>query len=105
MTSLGDIRREIQKAYKKAGNWRVVARQFGITPAMAWRIAVDGYEPKEAKIRVKLGLAAMAPAPVCPHCGEVHIKKRCPEKRRQHRDLFAMDEGELRQALEGREEF
>ena len=105
MASLGSVRRKIKKAYKEAQNWRVVAEQFGITVAMAWRIANQDYEPKDPKIRVKLGLSALAPAPVCERCGEVHVSKRCTSRQRKHRDLFAMDVNELRKALINRKEW
>ena len=72
---------------------------------MAWRIAKQGYEPKDPKIRVRLGLAALGEAPVCEHCGEVHVSQRCSKKRTRHRDLYAMDEDELREALINRKEW
>jgi len=62
---------------------------FGVSPAMAWRISEQGYEPKDAKIRLLLGLSAMGEAPVCPYCGEVHVARGCPVRRRRHvRSLF-----------------
>lgn len=98
MASIGDIRRRMEKAYKKLGNWRLVADEFGVDPSLAWQIVERGYEPKKVKNRVKLGLPAMAPAPVCRHCGEVHVSRRCAKKAaiRRVRDLWDLPVEELR---------
>jgi len=101
---LGDIRREIKKSYKELQDWRKVAKKYDLTPAMAWRIAVQGYEPKNAQIRLKLGLPSMAPAPVCPYCGVVHVKKHCDRQPVKHRDWYAVDPEELKILLARREE-
>jgi hypothetical protein len=71
---------------------------------MAWRIAKRKYEPKDPKIRVRLGLPTRVEVSACPSCGEVHLKKHCPKKVSRHRDLLAMDVRELRMALEERKE-
>ena len=108
MKDLGSIRRELRKAYSEArrmnGGWREVGARYGISPAMAWRIAKRKYEPKDPKIRVRLGLPTRVEVSACPSCGEVHLKKHCPKKVSRHRDLFAEDPEALRRALENREE-
>jgi len=71
------LRNRIKLAYATRHNWRAVAAQYGVSSGMAYRIAVNDYEPREAHIRHKLGLPALAPAPVCAKCGEVHVTKRC----------------------------
>ena len=94
MKTIHTVRREIGRAYTRAEKdkrkWRVVAAQFGLTPAMAWRIVNQEYEPKEPHIRARLELPALAPAPVCPKCGDVHVTKRCTKagtRVRRWRDL------------------
>lgn len=105
MNRMDSIRQEIKKAYKKAKNWRRVGDQFGISEGMAWRIVNEGYEPKGPQIRIHLGLPAYELAPVCPHCGVVHVTKRCPGPVRRRKQRWAdMSEDELRWALEHREE-
>jgi len=108
VVSLSSVRRTLKKAYQEAagrGGWRKVGAQFGISPAMALRIANQKYEPKDPKIRVRLGLPARVEVSACPVCGEVHVKKNCPKRVIRHRDLFAEDPEELRRALEERKEF
>ena len=65
------------KAQNQAGrSWRVIARQDYQTRIPAGtlsRISGGGYEPKDPKIRKRLGLPCYAQAPVCPQCGEVHV--------------------------------
>jgi hypothetical protein len=81
MTQLDTVARKVRKLYQKLHNWRAVGAELGITCGMAYRVA-HGYEPKEARIRYRLGLPALAPAPVCRRCGEVHTTQRCTKNRR-----------------------
>lgn len=46
------------------------------------RIATSDYFPKRRDVLQALGVPEMHLAPVCPTCGEVHISKRCPAKRK-----------------------
>lgn len=93
------------RAHDQGLNWRQVGSIYRITGGMAYRIAKEkGYEPKDAHIRYVLGLPALLPTPVCEHCGEVHVSRRCPHRPkpvRRWRDLPALA---LRWALENREE-
>jgi hypothetical protein len=73
---------------------------------MAFRIALQGYEPKDLKIRSRLGLTSMAPAPVCAKCGKVHVSKRCTARPALWmRKVWDTPEAELRWRLENREEY
>ena len=103
--NIDTLRRKIKKAYQKRHNWRDTGAEFGVTGGMVYRIAMSDYEPKRAHIRAALGLPVYIPAPACPHCGIVHISKRCPSQRKQPRDLFSMSVAELRWRLEHREEY
>jgi len=99
--TIGDIRRELRKAHRKLHTWRAVGREWDLNCGMAYRIAMDRYEPKDARIRVKLGLPAMVMAPVCRVCGVVHVSKRCTARPRvKRRDLSDFPVGELRRMLE-----
>jgi hypothetical protein len=74
---------------------------------MAFRIATQGYEPKEAHIRVRLGLSAMVAAPACAKCGEVHVTRRCRKEMeavRPNRAWRDRSVEEVRWALVNREE-
>jgi hypothetical protein len=42
---------------------------------------IKGEEPRDPHIRAILRLPILAPAPVCPTCGEIHIKARCPHRK------------------------
>ena len=80
VTTYNAVRRDLQRSYvshKGVDGWRGVAGDFGISKPMAYRIAVDGYEPKDPHIRAALGLPTFVPAPACQKCGDVHISKRC----------------------------
>ena len=104
--TIGDVRRRLEKAYKRLGTWRAVGREFGLSSGMAFRIARREYEPKDVHIRAQLGLAAMAPAPVCPKCGVVHVSRRCTARPAMWmRRVWETPTSELRWRLENREEF
>lgn len=81
-------------------SWRAIAdldEYKGIPPGTLCTYAKTGKLPH--KWRRQLGLADYALAEVCPIHGVVHVR-RCPGSGVvRHRDLFAMGEGELRQAL------
>lgn len=40
----------------KTHSWAALARKYGVHKAVLWRIANDGYEPKNAELRKRLGL-------------------------------------------------
>ncbi len=42
--------------HKELGSWRKVGAEIGVTGAMAYRVAKEGYQPKSPEIRAKLGL-------------------------------------------------
>lgn len=65
--------------YNLLGTWRAVAAKYGVSAGMAQRVATTEYRPKNVEIRRRLGLPVTVPAPVCPACGVVHVKK-CPAK-------------------------
>jgi hypothetical protein len=87
--SINSVKRILAARYKQLKNYRKVAAEFGLSPAMVCIIITQDYEPKRADIRLKLGLSAFAYAPVCYTCGIVHVSKRCPERRtlKRWRDL------------------
>ncbi len=109
MSSIDTVKRRLQKQYKAqkstgAGGWREVGMANGITGSMAYRIAMEeSYEPHDAVIRQSLGLVVLAPAPVCEHCGKVHVSRRCPS-RRIYKDLWDIPASILRRMLEERYE-
>jgi hypothetical protein len=103
MATFNDIRSKLKNAYKQQHSYRLVGEQFGISSPTARRIIEEDYEPKTIRIRLALGLPAYAPAPVCPKCGVVHLRKFCP-KPRQYHDLYDMPVTALRSSLDNRVE-
>jgi len=73
-------RTDLRAAYHRLGTERAVAAEIGLSAGMVHKVMMDGYEPKTGKIRLALGLPAMAPAPVCIYCGVPHTTKRCTAK-------------------------
>lgn len=65
--------------------WRTIAllTEYKGVPAGTLCDISKGHEPKSARIRLLLHLPALAPAPVCSTCGEVHLRKSatCPKDR------------------------
>ena len=72
-----ELKNDILRRYANLGNWRAVGKDMGITSGMAFRVAVNGYEPHDPHIRSILNLPVLLPAPVCLKCGEVHVTKKC----------------------------
>lgn len=107
MMDITSLRKRLWKAYRansNKGGWRAVAAQYNVSAAMIYRIANSSYEPKAAWARYHLGLPALAPAPVCPKCGQVHVTKRCTRRKPPKRWIdYSVDE--LRWAFENRVDF
>lgn len=102
--STSTLRSALNRQHRKLGNWRAVGAKYGISHAMAHRIATSDYEPKDPHIRAQLGLPALVPAPACPKCGEVHVSKRCTKSSKPARRLWDMTPSALAKALINREE-
>ena len=49
------IQARVKELYGVLGSWPKVGAKLGVSPAMAWRVAKQGYEPKDPEIRKKLG--------------------------------------------------
>lgn len=75
--SLETVKAGLWERRRTLGNWEAVASEIGVSLGTTVRVA-NGYEPKQPAIREALGLPVTAPAPVCPKCGVVHIRKTCP---------------------------
>ncbi len=48
--------KEIQDLYEGLGTWDAVGKHYDVHRSVVWRIANDGYEPKDNQIRFMLGL-------------------------------------------------
>ena len=79
--TIENVKNAIKSEYKSRHNWRKVADVFGITGGMAYRIA-HGYEPREAHIRHVLHLPALVEVAPCAKCGEIHLRRTCPQTTR-----------------------
>ena len=112
MATIQEIAAKLRDDYRELRSWNWVARENGISKGMAFRIALRDYEPKDSRIRHRLGLPVYRPAPACNECGEVHtIEGICTkvtqirivrQRPRVYRDWWAVPKKELRQMLEER---
>ena len=72
--------------YARLFTWRAVGAEYGVSVGAVYRLAVLGKEPRDNAIRARLGLPALASAPVCQACGVVPLAKRCPTCRQRARE-------------------
>lgn len=67
--ALGDA---LVSSHRITGSWEATGAFLGVSGGLAYRIAVDGYEPRSVEARSKLGLpcdpVALASARLC-DCG------------------------------------
>ena len=54
--SLEALKNQLIKRKEEGETWAGMAREYGVNPAVVWRIANEGYNPKRADIRKKLSL-------------------------------------------------
>lgn len=79
VTVRNTVQARLLERYGALLNWKEVGREIGVTGGMAYRVAVEGYEPRRNAIRAKLGFPVLKPTPVCA-CGEVHVAKKCTHR-------------------------
>jgi len=99
------VRKDLFTLRDRLGSWGAVANKLELPKGTLNAIANGEFDPtgeRNPRLITALGWPTLKPAPVCPKCGEVHVTKRCTKKRVNHRDLYAMDEDDLRRALENR---
>lgn len=77
-STLEKVARRLRSERRKLGSWDEVARHYGLTKALVWRVAKQNYEPRRPEIRRALGLPVHKLAPVCPMCGDIHQLEVCP---------------------------
>jgi len=82
MAKIRTLRRDMKRLRRKGLKWQEIADHYGVTVGMAYRIAIDGHEPKDPHIRIRLGLPAMVQTPVCEKCGKCISAKFARLKRR-----------------------
>ena len=58
-------------------SWHYVAHQTGLSVGTVIRVACEGYEPRDNRIRVALSLPQRVEVTVCTKCGQAHMTKRC----------------------------
>jgi len=99
--------------YKRRGTYRALARELGESPGALNSIA-QGKRSVPNRIIIKLNRALNwrlplhpVPAAPCVKCGEVHVKRSCPKRRkpRPARDLFDLPLDTLRALLRARKEY
>ena len=54
--SLEELKSSLLKRHEEGEKWAAMSREYGVITAIVWRIAKEGYEPKGAETRSKLGL-------------------------------------------------
>lgn len=91
-----ELARLLRKRHRLCRSWGIVASEFGISKALAYRIAKDGYDPSDPQLREQLSLS---PKP-CTRCGQRPHHKHAPRPRSIQDTPPAL----LRWQLEHREE-
>jgi len=56
VTACNAARRRLLRLHDELGSWRKVGVEIGVTGAMAYRVATQGYQPRDPEIRARLGL-------------------------------------------------
>jgi len=99
------VRKDLFTLRDRLGSWDAVANKLELPKGTLNAIANGEFDPtgeRNPRLITALGWPTLKPAPACTKCGEVHVAKRCTKKRVNHHDLYAMDEDDLRRALENR---
>ncbi len=62
--TLGNLARMLRKSHRETRSWASTGEAFGISKAMAYRIANENYDPAAPQVRARLGLGPRT----CPTC-------------------------------------
>ena len=54
--SLDNLREQLIKRNENGETWAAMAREYGVSTAVLWRLANEGYIPKGTETRLKLSL-------------------------------------------------
>ena len=90
---LSKLSRLLKQSHRKTKSWNITGAAFHITGGMAYRMAMDGYDPANPTIRVALGLGPR----VCSKC-----KRRVTVPQNAPRRIFDMSPTELLWRLKNR---
>lgn len=55
-TTLEELKLSLLKRKEDGESWAGMAREYDVNPAVLWRIAYEGYNPKKKETRSKLHL-------------------------------------------------
>ena len=58
--SLDKLKRQLIKRNENGETWATMAREYGVSTAVLWRLANEGYNPKGADTRQKLSLPELS---------------------------------------------
>ena len=58
--SLDNLREQLIKRNENGETWAAMAREYGVSTAVLWRLANEGYNPKRADTRNKLSLPELS---------------------------------------------
>lgn len=62
--TLEELKESLLARKEKKETWAGMAREYDVNPAVLWRIAHEGYNPKNKKTRKKLNLPEIVSQPV-----------------------------------------
>jgi len=54
--SLDNLKRQLIKRNENGETWAAIAREYGVSTAVLWRLANESYIPKGTETRLKLSL-------------------------------------------------
>ena len=57
--SLDALKKQLIKRNKNGETWAAMAREYGVSTAVLWRLANEGYNPKGSETRRKLSLPGL----------------------------------------------
>ena len=78
VTTCNGTQERLRSLYSELRSWQAVADKFGVSKAMAYRVAVEGYEPKDPALRTLLELPPIVTVygRLCAcGCGEIFAPK------------------------------
>ena len=84
LKTLPELKKTLLENVSNGTSWSEIAKELypdenpHVWRSILWRIANDDYEPKNNKLRKRLGLPFIKIVTACPDCNEIHLSG-CPD--------------------------
>ena len=91
MSTDESLRERLDLEYNVFGSYGALAKHYGVSKGLIYKIIQFGHIPSKPGIRKKLKLPELKKVEVCINCGVVHTNKRCSRGNHKKRNRLSIN--------------